>query len=168
MFRRNCCFLCFLFASFPAWAEQLPKTAAESLAGQSLTLPDLFKGHASVVIVGFSKNSESAAKEWGTRVRKQLGDAFEVYQVAVLEDAPSFIRGAITHSMKSSTPADRQSHFLVVVKGEAELKKAAAYSEADTAYLLLLDSAGEIRWRAHGAANDAALKELSDKVQGLK
>jgi hypothetical protein len=156
----------YLLATFPAWGEQLPKTAGESLAGQQVLLPDF--GHASVVIVGFSKNSESAAKDWGTRVRKQLGDAFEVYQVAVLEDAPSFIRGVIKHSMKGSTPPDRQSHFLVVVKGEAELKKATAYSEADTAYLLLLDSAGEIRWRTHGAANDAALRELSDKAQGLK
>jgi hypothetical protein len=31
-----------------------------------------------------------------------------------------------------------------------------------------LDSAGEIRWRTHGALNDTALKELSEKVQGLK
>jgi hypothetical protein len=168
MLRKNLFLLNCLLATVPAWGEQLPKTVGESLAGQQVMLPDLLKGHASVVIVGFTRNSGSAAKDWGTRVRKQLGDAFEVYQVAVLEDAPSLIRGVIKHSMKGSTPADRQSHFLVVVKGEAELKKATAYSDADTAYLLLLDGAGEIRWRTHGAANDAALKELSDKVQGVK
>ena len=168
--RMKNCFLmgCLLFASAAAWSEQIPKTAAESLAGQQMTLPESLKGHPSVVIVGFSKSSQDTVKEWDKRVRKELGDGFDVYQVAVLEDAPLFVRGMIKHAMKGSTPADRQGHFLVVVKGEAELKKAAGYAEADEAYLLLLDAAGEIRWKTHGAANDGALKELTEKAQGLK
>ena len=165
---KNCFLIGCLLAITPAWSEQIPKTAAESLAGQQMTLPESLNGHLSVVIVGFSKSSQDTVKEWDKRVRKELGDGFDVYQVAVLEDAPSFVRGMIKHAMKGSTPADRQGHFLVVVKGEAELKKAAGYSEADGAYLLLLDSAGEIRWRTHGAANDGALEELAYKVQGLK
>jgi len=51
------------------------------------------------------------------------------------------------HAMKGSTPAARQDHFLVVAKGETELKKAAAFSESDDAYVLLLDGIGETRWR---------------------
>ena len=165
---KNCFLISCLFVIVPVWSEQIPKTAAESLAGQQMTLPESLKGHPSVVILGFSKSSQDTVKEWDKRVRKELGDGFDVYQVAVLEDAPSFVRGMIKHAMKGSTPADRQGHFLVVVKGEAELKKAAGYSEADEAYLLLLDESGEIRWRTHGTANDGELKELADKVRGLK
>ena len=146
----------------------MPKTASESLAGLQVTLPDSLKGHPSVVIIGFSKSSQDLVKAWDARARKHLGGAFDVYQVAVLEDAPSFIRGMIKHAMKGSTPEDRQSHFLVVVKGEAELKIAAAFAQVGEPYLLLLDSTGEIRWRTHGPVSDAALKELTDKVQGLK
>ncbi len=160
---------CFLLLSLvPAWSDQLPKTDSESLAGQQVILPDSIRGHASVVIVGFSKSSQDAVKEWDTRARKQLGAGFDVYQVAVLEDAPAFVRGMIKHAMKGSTPVDRQGHFLVVVKGEAELKKAAAFAEANDPYVLLLDGSGEIRWRAHGAVTDSALRELADKVQGLR
>jgi hypothetical protein len=165
---KECFLIGCLFATVPAWGEQIPKTAAESLAGQQLTLPDSVKGHPAVVIVGFSKSSQLTVKEWDKRVRQQLGAGFDVYQVAVLEDAPSFVRGMIKHAMKGSTPADRQSHFLVVVKGEAELKKTAGYSEADEAYVMLLDAGGEIRWRTHGSANEAALKELAEKLRGLK
>jgi hypothetical protein len=165
---RNCFLICCLLGIVPAWSEQIPKTASESLAGQQVVLPDSLKGKPAVVIVGFSKSSQDAVKEWDTRARKQLGAGFDVYQMAVLEDAPSFVRGMIKHAMKGSTPADRQSHFLVAVKGEAELKKAAAFSEANEPYLLLLDASGEIRWRTHGPVSDAALKELSDRVQGLK
>jgi len=159
---------CFLLLSLiPAWSEQIPKTASESLDGQQVTLPDSIKGHASVVIVGFSKSSQDAVKQWDARARKQLGST-DVYQVAVLEDAPSFVRGMIKHAMKGATPADRQSHFLVVVKGEAELKKAAAFSQADEPYVLVLDEKGEIRWRTHGSVTDSALKELVEKIQQLK
>jgi hypothetical protein len=149
----------------PAWSEQLPKTESESLAGQRVTLPDSLKGRSALVIVGFSKSSQTAIKEWDTRARKELGDAFDIYQVAVLEDAPRFVRGMITHAIKESVPAALQGHFLVVVKGEAELKKASAFSEADDAYVLLVDGAGEIRWRTHGAVNEAALKALREQVR---
>ena len=160
--------ICFLLLSLiPALSEQLPKTASESLAGGAVLMPDAMRGHVSVVVLGFSKSSQDAVKAWEAGARKQLGQT-DVYQVAVLEDAPSFVRGMIKHAMKGATPVDRQSHFLVVVKGAAELKKAAAFSEENDPYVLLLDGSGEIRWRTHGAVNDAALKELAEKVQGLK
>jgi hypothetical protein len=146
----------------------MPKIAGESLAGRQVVLPDSLKGHAAVVILGFSKSSQTSVKEWDTRTRKELGAAFDVYQVAVLEDAPRFVRGMITHAMRGSTPAARQEYFLVVVKGEAELKKAVAFSEGDDAYVLLLDSGGEIRWHTHGLVSDALLKELQDKLQKVR
>jgi hypothetical protein len=164
--RLTICFLLLCLA--PAFGEQIPKTASESLAGQQVTLPDSIKGHPAVVIVGFSKSSQDAVKAWDKAARKQLGNAFDVYQVAVLEDAPSFVRGMIKHAMRGSVPANLQSHFLVVVKGEAELKKVAEFSQADEPYVMLLDGSGEIRWRTHGAVDDSALKELAGKAEGLK
>jgi len=159
---------CLIFLSLiPAWSEQIPKTTGESLAGQQVTLPDSIKGHASVVIVGFSKSSQEAVKEWDKSARKGLGD-IDVYQVAVLEDAPSFVRGMIKHAMKSATPADRQSHFLVVVKGAAELKRAASFLQADEPYVLLLNGSGEIVWKMHGAVSDPAVKELAMKAQAVR
>lgn len=159
---------CFLFVGLvPGWCEQIPKTVAETLAGQAVVVPDSMKGHAAVVIVGFSKSSQDAVKEWDKSARKQLG-ATDVYQIAVLEDAPSFVRGMIKRAMKGSVPAERQSHFLVVVKGEADLKKAAGFAQADEPYVILLDGAGEIRWRTHGAVNDGAVQELAAKVKELR
>jgi hypothetical protein len=133
-----------------------------------MMLPDALKGRPALVIVGFSKSSQTSVKEWDTQARKQLGDTFDVYQVAVIEDAPRFVRGMILHAMRGSTPAARQDHFLVVVKGQAELKKVAAFSESDVAYVLLLDGAAEIRWRTHGAVNDDALRDLREHVETLK
>ena len=170
MLLKICLSICSIgfLALAPARCEQMPKTDSESLTGQPVTLPDSVAGHASVVIVGFSKSSQNGVKEWDTRARKELGDSFDVYQVAVLEDAPRFVRGMIMHAMKGSTPTARQDHFLVVVKGEAELKKAAVFSESDDSYVLLLDRTGEIRWRTHGSVNETALKELREQADKLK
>jgi hypothetical protein len=158
---------CFFLLPY-AGGEQMPNIASESLTGRQMMLPDSLKGRPAVVIVGFSKSSQTRVKEWDSQARKQLGAAFDVYQVAVLEDAPRFVRGMITHAMKGSTPADRQDHFLIVVQGEAELKKAVAFSESDDAYVLLLDGTGDVRWRAHGAVSDAAFRELEEQVEKLK
>jgi hypothetical protein len=169
MLRKICPILYFCcFALAPALGERIPKTTSESLTGQEVILPDSLKGHLSVVIVGFSKSSQNGVKAWQTRARKQLGEGFDIYQVAVLEDAPRFVRGMITHAMKSSTPAAEQDHFLVVVKGETELKKAAGFTDADDPYVFLLDASGEIRWRTHGAVSDDALKELQSQAGHLK
>jgi predicted transcriptional regulator len=168
MRRNQLILVSFLLAVSSARSEQLPKTTAESLAGQQMALPDALKGRTAVVIVGFSKSSQNAVKEWEARARKQLGEATDVYQIAVLEGAPSFVRGMIKRAMKSATPPALQSHFLVVVKGEAELKKAVAFSATDDPYLLVLDQTGEIRWRSHGTVSDESVKALTDQVAALK
>jgi ATP10 protein len=151
-----------------ARGARLPTTGSESLAGSQVVLPDSMEGHPSVVVIGFSKSSQDGVKAWDERARKELGAGFDVYPVAVLEDAPRLVRGIIIHAMKGSIPAARQDHFLIVVKGEAELKRATLYSAADDAYVLLLDRGGEIRWRIHGAVSDAAIKELRGQLDQLK
>ncbi len=165
--------MCLLLGVSAAWSAQFPKTASESLAGQAVTLPEAVRAHGAVVIIGFTKGSQNGVKAWDEQARKRLGDGLDVYQVAVLEDAPAFVRGMIKHAMKSGVPADRQGHFLVVVKGEAELKGAVHYAVGSTEildepYAVLVDGSGEIRWLGHGAVSDAALDELSAEVKKLR
>jgi hypothetical protein len=173
MLKRICrilslCFFGIAAAPSEQAPEHMPKTGSESLSGQEVILPDSLQGHRSVVIVGFSKGSQNGVKAWQLQARKQLGDGFDIYQVAVLEDAPRFVRGMITHAMKGSTPLAEQDHFLVVVKGEAELKKVAGFSAGDDPYVFLLDTSGEIRWRTHGVVSHDALKELQSQAARVK
>jgi hypothetical protein len=86
-----------------------------------------------------------------------------VWSVAVLEDAPRLVRGMIVHGVKSGTPKEEYDRFVVVVKGEKELKDAAGFEKPDDAYLMVVDGKGAIRWRFHGPVTDAAVQE----VQGV-
>jgi hypothetical protein len=80
--------------------------------------------------------------------------------VAVLEDAPRLVRGMAVHGIKSGTAKDDYDRFVVVVKGEKELKEAAGFEKPDDAYLIVVDGKGSIRWRYHGPVTDAAAEQM--------
>jgi hypothetical protein len=77
------------------------------------------------------------------------------YDAAVLEDAPRFVRGMIVHGIKSAVLPERFDRFLVIYNHEKELKQAAAFLNPDGAYVLRLDAAGNVVWRAHGEVTAA-------------
>ena len=134
--------------------QALPAIQGETLAGKKVELPGAF-GAQAVVIVGFTHASQKQTKEWGQRLRGQV----PVWSIAVLEDAPKLVRGMAVHGIKSGTPKEDYDRFVVVVKGEKELKEAAGFATPDDAYLIVVDGAGTIRWRFHGPATDAAVAD---------
>jgi hypothetical protein len=135
-----------------------PQTEGETLAGKKVSLPGAFGGQA-VVIVGFTHASQKQTKEWAQRLHGQ-----GVWSIAVLEDAPRLVRGMAVHGIKSGVPKEEYERFVVVYKGEKELKEAAGFEKPDEAYVMVVDDKGVIRRRVHGQATDAALQE----VQGLR
>ena len=88
-----------------------------------------------------------------------------LYNMAVIQDAPKFVRGMITHSMKAMVPAAGQERFLTVVQGEEELKKAVDFSTGDEAYVVVLDAAGKIVFHTHGDPSEMAKKKVIDQLK---
>ncbi len=135
-----------------------------------MTLPAATAGHPAIIFVGFSHSSQKAVEGWSRQVAAQLKTTHpevERFDVAVLQDAPKLVRGMIIHSIKGSIPVSEHDHFVTIAQGEDELKKAADFSAADDAYVILLDSAGKITWRTHGDVSDAALKQLAEQVNAV-
>lgn len=147
----------------------MPKVTGTSLSGNQVQLPDAAKGHPALIIVGFSHDSQAQTKQWDIQAHKQFSapPKLEIYAIAVLQDAPRFVRGMIVHSMKGSVPSDEHDHYLTVVEGENDLKGAAKFEKADEAYLLLIDANGEIQWRGHGPSTDAAAADLAAHLKNL-
>jgi len=136
-----------------------PAIQGETLAGKKVELPGAF-GAQAVVIVGFTHGSQKQTKEWAQRLKGQSG----VWSIAVLEDAPRLVRGMAVHGIKSATPKEEYDRFVVVYKGEKELKEAAGFEKPDDAYLMIVDGKGAIRWRFHGPATDAAVQEVQGQA----
>jgi hypothetical protein len=60
-----------------------------------------------------------------------------------------------------------RDHFVPILQGEAELKKLVRYKEEDDAYVVTLDSAGQIVAQRHGAFSDAAYAQMRGEIQSL-
>ncbi len=160
-------FLATLASGFTAvQAQQLPSTQAKTITGRAITLP--LPDHAQTFLaVGFSKASSDAVKAWWLQAKAicQAHPAVACYEAAVIEDAPSFVRGMIVSGMKRGTEPDRQETFLTIVENEAAWKQAFAYSAPDDAYLAIFDKSGKLLWRTNGAeaaANSAVIAKGFD------
>jgi hypothetical protein len=129
----------------------------ETLSGKKVSLPAAMDGQPALLIVGFTHGSQAQTKAWKLR----LDDRFPTWSIAVLEDVPHLVRGMVRHGIKSGTPKELYDRFLLVYHGEKQLKQAAGFERPEDAYLLLVDSAGSVRWSYHGPVTDAAVEEVA-------
>ena len=120
------------------------------------------RGRPAVFVLGFTHASQSQTKAWSAR----LAPTIPTYSVAVLQDVPRLVRGMAVAGIKSGVPQSERDRFILVFKGEKELKDASGFSpnQPNDAYILLADSAGAIQWQFHGPVTDAAIAELRSKL----
>jgi hypothetical protein len=145
-------------------AQVIPHTEAETLSGKKIVLPDAASGHPAVFIVGFSRAGGDSSGRWGKQLRQEFSNV-QIYSVAELQDAPKMVRGMIRHSMRGNIPQSEQDTFVVLYQDEDVWKKLADFSDPNDAYILLVDSAGRIRWRTHGKVPDQrAVNALRNEI----
>jgi hypothetical protein len=149
-------------------AQVIPHTEAETLSGKKIVLPEASTGRPAVFIVGFSRAGGDSSGRWDKQLRQEstTDSNMQIYNVAELQDTPKMVRGVIRHNMQGNIPQNERDTFVVLYQDEDVWKKLAGFSDPNDAYILLVDSAGRIRWRAHGRAPDqqvvnAFRKEIS-------
>jgi len=145
----------------------MPMTQAQSLSGHDVTLPGAIAGHPAVIVIGFSHGSQKAMERWDKEIGAQVTakPGVPLYNIAVIQDAPKFVRGMIKGSMKALVPAAGQDRFLTVVQGQDQLKKAVDFSLGDEAYVVVLDSAGKIVFHTHGDPSETSKKQVIDQIK---
>jgi hypothetical protein len=142
-----------VLCALSAAAQQFPAIEAQNARDHRMKFPD---GKAAVVVLGFTRASQNQTKPWAQRLAGQ----YNLWSIAVLEDVPRLVRGMVNHGIKSSVPTGSREQFLLVYKGEKELKDAAGFSAPDDAYILIVDKNGAIKWKFHGPVTDAAMQQL--------
>lgn len=145
----------------------MPVTHAQTLSGHDLTIPDALAGHPAVIVIGFSHGSQKAMERWDKEIGAQVTakPGVPLYNIAVIQDAPKFVRGMIKGGMRSAVPAAGQDRFLTVVEGEEQLKSAVDFSSSDDAYVIVLNSSGKIVCHLHGDPSETAKKQVIDQIK---
>ena len=144
----------------------LPDLRGETLDGKSIALPSATAGKVTLLLMAFSRRGGDDANVWRDRFEHDFpnGALVTTYAVAMLEDAPSLMRGMIKAGMRSGVPPARRSHFVVCVSNEQTWKKFTGMSDDKWPYLVLLDGSGHVRWNEGGLFSESRYAELKAAV----
>jgi hypothetical protein len=160
-----------LLATSSVFAGTIPPATGTALDGHKITLPDDLPGRASILILGFSKNSQNTTTAWEIPIRKSLAatPAIGYLDIPFLEDAPSLIRPIILRGIRKQVPDILKPNFVPLTSGEAAWKQAATFtpSAPDAAYVLLVDKSGTIRWQTHAPYTPALFDQLTQAAKKL-
>jgi hypothetical protein len=150
----------------PGVSQTIPPIKAKALDDTEVILPKSGSPQFFVLVLGFSHKSAENCAPWGKRLAADYHSEVRVsyYQVPVLQDAPSFVRGFIVRGMRKDMPAAEQSHFVPLYDHEADWKKLVGFSAPDDAYLVLADPDGHVLWQSHGPISDTAYADLKSAL----
>lgn len=134
--------------------------AVRTLDGQAGTI-ELDAATGSILVLGFSRESNPEVREWSRRLRGASPDVrVPIYNVFVLAGAPRLVRGMIRRAIRSSVPEAHRSSFYIVEKNDTFWRALAAANDADAAYVLRLDPTGRACARHVGPVTDGALAKM--------
>ena len=158
--------LILFFAALYARSQSLPPINSKTLNDTQVALPNAGGSQPLILVVGFSHKSSESCGPWGKRLAADFHANPKVayYQIPVLQDAPSFVRGFILRGMRKDVPAAEQPHYIPVYDHEADWKKLVGFSGPDEAYVIVADPQGHVVWQTHGTMNDASYGEMKAAV----
>jgi hypothetical protein len=144
-----------LVLSAPLTAQDLPRTAGETLSGRQIVLADAVRGHSAILVAGFSREGGNGTGPWVKAIKADSALAgIPVYEIAQIAGAPGLIRGMIRSSMKKSVPPAEHDTFVVLTQDEKPWRSAFDVGDDKVPYVMMMDAAGKVLWRGHGTAGD--------------
>ncbi len=163
-------FAVLLLITASAQAATIPSASGTTLDGHTVKLPRDLAPRATILILGFTEHSKETTTTWEKAVRSSLnGSGISYFDIPFLEDAPSFVRPLILHSIRKQVPDIVKPRFLPLTTGESAWKQAAQFTPTapDAAYVLLVDNTGAILWQTHDPYSPALLSQLYTAARPL-
>lgn len=146
--------------------NRIPSLHGETLTGHPIDLPAALDGKVGILIIGFSRESRAPAAAWGKRLAADFDRSPNIlyFELPVLEDVPRLLRGVVLRAIARELSAPAQTHFLPITTNAAEWKSAAHFVKPNSAYVLVVDSAGNIHWQTSGDLTDERYTSLRHAV----
>ena len=142
---------------------RFPHLAARDLEGRVLALPEDFSGTANLVIVAFRRKQQSMVDSWVACFETIAAEhpRLRCYEVPVIATRWSPARPLIDGGMAQAVRAhEARRRTLTVYTDVRRVTDALAIADTDTVTVLLIDSAGWLRWRTTGPATERASSDL--------
>jgi hypothetical protein len=152
-----------------AMLQPMPVLKGKYLTGREAVLPDHASGKVALLAFGFTYDSRHAVEDWSNRFRREYAANPKVtfYEIPVISGAAQLGKWFIDSGMRKGTPKELHENVITIYGGAGPWKKLLDYKNPDDAYLLLLDSAGHVRWQYGGKFDEARWQELAALTSSL-
>lgn len=149
-----------LFSAITLIAAGLNLPAA-TLNGEARVFPRDAAQPRSIFVVTFSKSATAAGARW-TRTLRDNKDSLSapIYQVAVLEDVPGFLRRFVISAIAKDVPDSLHGQFWIATSGTQQWQECAGSTSSEQPHVFVLDGRSQIVWRAHGDVTPQGIREL--------
>lgn len=149
--------------------DPLPPLRGEFLTGRAAELPGAAAGQVALAALGFTYGSRVAVEAWSTRFKREFDGQAGVtfFEVPMIGGMGRLARVFIDGGMRRGTPKALHEHVITVYGGTGDWKKRLGFRDPESAYLLLIDQHGVVRWTHAGRFDEGTFAELRDVAAGL-
>jgi len=149
---------------------ELPPLEVNALSGDAAALPRDARGHAAVLVIGFSKASAKISRPWLDGCRSaaasgQAGSGAYCYDVRMLEGVPRSFRGTVERSMRSGYPVELQRQTLLVYTENDAWRERVGADDDKTPYVVGIDKDGRVRGAAAGQFVQSELRKILEAIE---
>jgi hypothetical protein len=146
-----------------------PALAADSLAGDRVTLPDPGKGAVTLVVMSFKRDAQSQNDSWLGPFENEFGKkpGCFFYEVPMIRRRFVFMAPLIDGGMRAAIPGEKHKHVVTFYGDVEPYKQALNIEDVSLGYAFLLDRRGIIRWQGRGFAKPDDVKTLLETARRL-
>ncbi len=149
--------------------SSFPPARGESLAGESVRIPDDFAGEPVVLLIGYVQKAQFDADRWLLGLlQADLGVHF--VEVPTIEGlVPGLMRGTIDEGMRGGIPREDWGS-VVTVYGDraADIVRFTGNENPQNVRVVLLDGQGVVRWFHDAGYSAGKLIELGRALDALR
>jgi len=146
-----------------------PALTADSLAGDTVTIPDPAKGKITLVVMSFKRDSQSQNDSWLGPFENEFGKKqdYFFYEVPMIRRRFVFMAPLIDSGMRSAIPDEKHKNVVTYYGDVEPYKRALKIEDIYLGYAFLLDRRGIIRWQGQGLAKPGDIKALLETARRI-
>ena len=144
-----------------------PRVAGRNLEGRTFTLPVDFEGRRNLVVIAFKREQQADVDTWMPFLTKVAAADRElrVYEIPTLARGYRLMQSFIDGGMRRGIPdAAVRATTITLYIDKTPFKGALRIADEDRIYVILLDRAGQVHWRAEGTFDPERAEELVQRL----
>lgn len=148
---------------------ELPLLEVTALSGDLVALPRDARGHAAVLVIGFTKAAAKISRPWLDACQSAAGagpagSGVYCYDIRMLEGVPRSFRGMVERGMRGSFPAELQRQTLLVYAENDAWRQRVGADDDKKPYVIGIDAEGRVRATAAGQCGQAELRKMLEAI----